>query len=168
MEAGMYAMSIPLIKRGLTNLSALIDKAAAHVEAHKIDPAALINFRLYPDMLPFSKQIQVACDLSKGCAARLGGVAVPKHEDTETTFAELQARIAKTIAFIDTVDSKAIDASAANPIKIPIRDRELNLTGYSYLTQMALPNVYFHLTTAYAILRHNGVVIGKTDFIGPL
>lgn len=168
MQATMYSMSVPVLKRGLENLSAILDKAVAHTEANKIDPAVLLNFRLYPDMLPFTKQIQIASDHAKGCAARLGGVEVPKYEDNETSFADLKARIATTIAFLDSVDRTAIDSSADRDVLIPLRDRKLQINGHEYLTRMVLPNFHFHLVTAYAILRHNGVPLGKTDFIGAL
>lgn len=168
MSTSLYSVSIPVLKQGLNNLSAILDKAVAHVEANKIDPIALLNFRLYPDMLPFTKQIQIATDHAKGCAARLSGVEIPKFEDNEASFADLKARIAKTVAFLESVDRGAVDSAADKEVIIPIRDRKLHMKGNDYLTKMVFPNFYFHLTTAYAILRHNGIPIGKIDFVGPL
>jgi hypothetical protein len=164
----MYTMSVPIFKRMLNNLSAVLDKAVAHIEARKIEPAALLAYRFYPDMLPFTKQIQIACDMAKGCAARLGGIEVPKYDDNESSFSQLQARIQKTIAFIDSVDRQSIEASAEKEIVFPIRGSTVQLSGHDYLTKNVLPNFYFHATVTYAILRHNGVELGKRDFIGQL
>lgn len=166
MSLTMYAASGARFVHMLNNLSAMLDKAQAHVDAKKLDPAALTTFRLFPDMYPLARQVQIACDVSKGAAARLGGVEVPKHEDTEQTIAELKARIAKTIAFINTVPQAAIDASADKSITIKLGKQEFTFTGMQYLLNFAQPNFYFHITTAYNILRHNGVEIGKKDFNG--
>jgi hypothetical protein len=150
----------------LGNLSAILDKAAAHAEAKKIDPAVFINARLAPDMFPLSRQVQIATDMVKGCAARLAGIEVPRYEDNETTFADLQARIAKTKTFLQSVSATQIDGSEERPITLKFGSRELNFLGQAYLLDFVLPNFHFHLTTTYAILRHNGVEIGKMDYVG--
>lgn len=166
MQISMYQASAPRFIHILNNLSAMLDKAQAHAEAKKIDPAALTTFRLFPDMFPLSKQVQVACDLSKGAMARLAGVENPKHEDTEQTFAELKARIAKTIAFINSVKREQIDGTEDKDIVVKLGKQEYTFKGMQYLLNFAYPNVYFHATTAYNILRHNGVELGKKDFVG--
>lgn len=166
MPMTMYAASAPRFAHMLRNLSTLLDKAQAHADAKKLDPAALTTFRLFPDMFPLARQVQVACDVAKGAVARLGGVEVPKHEDTEQTIAELKARIAKTIAFIESVAPAPIDASADHDITLKLGKQEYTFKGMQFLLNYALPNFYFHVTTAYNILRHNGVEIGKKDFNG--
>jgi hypothetical protein len=162
----MYQASIPCFVRMLGNLSAILDKAAAHAEAKKIDPAVFINARLAPDMFPLSRQVQIATDMVKGCAARLAGIEVPRYEDNETTFAELQARIDKTKAFIQSVNASQIDGSEERQITLKFGSRELSFLGQAYLLDFVLPNFHFHLSMTYAILRHNGVEIGKKDYIG--
>lgn len=166
MSLSMYQASIPVFIRGLGNLSAILDKAATHAEAKKIDPSVFINARLAPDMYPLSRQVQIASDVAKGCAARLAGIEVPSYEDNETTFPELQARIAKTVAFLQSVSPSQIDGSAERSISLKLRGKEVSFLGQPYLLSFVLPNFYFHLTTTYAILRHNGLEIGKPDFIG--
>ena len=166
MQITMYQASAPRFVHMLKNLSSMLDKAQAHAEARKIDPAALTTFRLYPDMFPLSRQVQVACDVAKGAAARLAGVEVPKHEDTEQTFPELKARIAKTIAFIETIRPEQIDGSEEKDIVVKLGKQEYRFKGMQYLLNWAYPNFYFHVTTAYNILRHNGVELGKRDFVG--
>lgn len=166
MQISMYQASAPRFIHILNNLSAMLDKAQAHAEAKKIDSAALTAFRLFPDMFPLSKQVQVACDLSKGAMARLAGVENPKHEDTEQTFAELKARIAKTIAFINSVKREQIDGTEDKDIVVKLGKQEYTFKGMQYLLNFTYPNVYFHATTAYNILRHNGVELGKKDFVG--
>lgn len=166
MSLSMYQASIPVITRYLNNLSALIDKAAAHCEARKIDPTVLVNFRLTPDMLPFSRQVQIATDQVKGMAARLAGVEVPSYADTEATFDELKARIAKTVAFLNTFKPAQIDGTEGKEITLKAGTAEFKFKGDDYLVSFVLPNFYFHVTTAYAILRHCGVEIGKRDFLG--
>jgi uncharacterized protein len=166
MNISMYQASAPRFSHGLRNLSALLDKAQGHCEAKKIEPAALATFRLYPDMFPLTRQVQIACDTAKGAVARLAGVEIPKHEDNEQTFAELRARIDKTVAFIDGVKPAQIDGSEEKEIVLKMRSGEVKLAGLQYLMASAYPNFYFHLTTAYNILRHNGVEIGKRDFLG--
>ncbi len=166
MPISMYLASVPPILRALTNLRAVLEKAAAHAEAKKIDPAVLINARLYPDMLPFLRQVLIATDNAKGAASRLAGMDPPKYEDNESTFPELVARIDKTIALLQTFKPEQIDGSEDKTISLPLHDKTLTFNGMSYLLDYALPNFYFHVTTAYAILRHNGVEIGKQDFLG--
>lgn len=168
MTLSMYEASIPVFQRALINLSAILTKAAAHAEAKKFDPVVLVNARLAPDMLPLSRQIQIAVDHARGAAARLAGVERPPVADTETTLDELQARIASTLAYIGTFAPAQIDGSEAREITLPLRTGEVKLKGQPYLLHFALPNFWFHVTTAYAILRHNGVDIGKLDFLGPL
>jgi hypothetical protein len=166
MQISMYQASAPRFVNLLKNLSAILDKAQAHVEAKKLDPAVLTGYRLYPDMFAMTRQVQTACDTAKGAVARLAGVEVPKHEDTEQTLAELKARIAKTIDFIGTIKPAQIDGSEDREIVLKLGGNEVKFTGMQYLLGFAHPNFYFHVTTAYDILRHNGVEIGKRDFIG--
>jgi len=166
MSLTMYQASIPAFVRMLGNLSAILDKTAAHAEAKKIDPAVFINARLAPDMFPLSRQVQIATDMVKGCAARLAGIEVPSYEDNESTFAELQARIAKTKEFLQSVSAAQIDGSEERQITLKFGSRELNFLGQAYLFDFVIPNFHFHLTTTYAILRHNGVEIGKKDYVG--
>ena len=166
MTISMYEASAPRFVNILNNLAVLLDKAQAHCEARKIDPLVLTSYRLYPDMLPFTRQITIACDNAKGAVARLAGVEIPKHEDTEKTFEELKARIAKTVAFIQTIRPAQVDGSEEKDIVLKLRAREVPYKGMQYLLGFAIPNFYFHVVTAYAILRHNGVELGKTDYIG--
>ncbi|HUQ77090.1 MAG TPA: DUF1993 domain-containing protein [Burkholderiales bacterium] len=166
MTISMYQASAPRFANMLRNLSALIDKAEAHCAAKKIDPTALTTFRLYPDMFPFTRQVQIACDTAKGAVARLAGAEIPKHDDTEQTFAELKSRIAKTIDFIESVKAERVDGSEEKEVVLPMRSGERRFKGMQYLLGFAYPNFYFHITTAYNMLRHNGVEIGKQDFIG--
>ena len=166
MTISMYQASAPRFVNILKNLSALLDKAQAHCEAKKIDPLALTSYRLYPDMLPFTRQITIACDNAKGAVARLAGVEIPKHEDVEKSFEELKARIARTVRFIDTIKPAQIDGSEDKDIVLKLRAREVPYKGMQYLLGFALPNFYFHVVTAYNILRHNGVELGKADYIG--
>ena len=166
MTLSMYAASTPAFRRMLGNLAAILNKAAAHADARKIDHAVLVNARLYPDMLPLIKQVQIASDTAKGCIARLAGIDIPKFEDDETGFADLQARIAKTIAFIDSIQPGQVDGSEGRDISLQLRDRKLELKGQDFLVSRALPNFYFHIATAYNILRHNGIEIGKSDYLG--
>ena len=162
----MYQASAPRFANILRNLSALIEKADAHCAAKKIDPAAITTFRLYPDMFPFTRQVQIACDTAKAAVARLAGVEMPKHEDVEQTFAELKSRIAKTLDFVESVKPERIDGSEEKEIVLAMRSGERRYKGMQYLLGHTYPNFYFHVTTAYNILRHNGVDIGKADFIG--
>jgi hypothetical protein len=166
MKISMYQASAPRFVNMLRNLSAILDKTQAHAEANKIDPAALTDDRLFPDMLPMKRQVQIACDTAKGAVARLAGVDVPKHEDTEQTFAELKARIAKTIDFIESVAPANLEGTEDKAIHLKLGPREVDFTGMQYLLGFALPNFYFHATTAYDILRKNGVGLAKRDYIG--
>ncbi len=166
MTISMYQASAPRFVNILRNLTAIIDKAEAHCAAKKIEPSALTTARLYPDMFPFTRQVQIACDTAKGAVARLAGVDIPKHEDTEQTFAELKARIAKAIDFVESVSAGKIDGSEDKEIVLQMRSGERRFKGMQYLLGHAYPNFYFHVTTAYNILRHNGVEVGKGDFIG--
>lgn len=166
MKISMYQASVPVLKRMLGNLAGILQKGAAHAEAKKIDPAVLVASRLYPDMFALARQVQIASDTAKGCAARLAGAEVPKYEDNEATFPELMVRIRKTIAFLDTFKPEQIDGTEDNSITLQMRSGDLNFTGLSYLLNFAMPNFYFHVTTAYDILRHNGVEVGKNDFLG--
>lgn len=163
----MYEMSLTPLKRALNNLSHLLKKGEAYAIAKEVDPSVLLNARLFVDMYPLTRQVQIATDMSKGAAARLAGVDIPKYDDNETSFAELQARIDKTIAFIDSITAQQLDGSEAKDVTITIRKVDLTFTGVDYVTKWVMPNVYFHVTTAYNILRHNGVVLGKSDFLGP-
>ena len=167
MSLSMYQASVPVFVRMLGNLSTILGKAATYAETRKFDPSVLINARLAPDMLPLAFQVRTACDSAKGCAARLAGIDVPSYPDTETTFAELQARIAKTIDFMKSLKAEQIDGSEERTIVLKLR-QEMQFKGQAYLLGFALPNFYFHTTTAYAILRHNGLDIGKGDFLGSI
>jgi hypothetical protein len=162
----MYQASAPRFANMLANLSTILDKAQAHCEARKIDPLVLTGLRLYPDMFPLSRQVQIACDTAKGAVARLAGVDIPKHEDTERTFEELKARIAKTVDFVQSVKRERLEGSEEKEIVLQMRSGERRYTGLQYLLGHALPNFYFHITTAYNILRHNGVDLGKRDYLG--
>ena len=162
----MYAASVPVFIKNLKNLSAILDKAAAWAVTKKIDEKYLITARVAPDMLPFSKQIQIATDGVKGCAARLAGVEIPKYEDTEANLADLKARITKTIAFLETFKPEQINGSEGKTIELKFGPSSFSFSGLDYLLTFVNPNMYFHLTTAYAILRHNGLEIGKKDFLG--
>jgi hypothetical protein len=165
MTISMYQASVPCFVRTLGNLSAILDKAQAHVDAKKIDPTVLTAYRLFPDMLPMSRQVQIACDAAKGGVARLAGLENPVHEDNEKTLAELQARIAKTLAFVQSVTAAQIDGTEEKDIVVKRGDQEMHYLGLQFLLGNVLPNFYFHVTTAYNILRHNGVEIGKSDYL---
>ncbi len=166
MTLSMYQASTPTFIRGLTNLSAILTKAAAYAEARKIDPSVLVNARLAPDMFPLSRQVQIASDGVKGCAARLSGTEIPSFPDTETTFDELQARIKKTIDYLNTITASQIDGSEDRAISLKAGPRELSFKGKDYLLGFVIPNFYFHITATYAILRHNGLDVGKMDYLG--
>ena len=165
MNISMYQASTPRFVNTLKNLSAILDKAQAHAEANKIEPTVLTNCRLFPNMFPMKRQVQVACDTAKGAVARLAGVEVPKHEDTEETFAELKARIAKTVDFIQSIKPAQVDGSEEKNIHLKLGPREVDYKGMQYLLGHAIPNFYFHVTTAYDILRHNGVELAKRDYL---
>lgn len=166
MTLSMYSASVPAFVQALKNMLAWLDKADAHAQARKFDSANYLGLRLAPDMLPFVKQVQIASDNAKGCAARLGGVPVPSFEDSETTVEQLRERIRKTIAFVESVPAAGFEGSEARRIEIPVRGRDpLQFDGESYLKHFALPNFYFHATMTYALLRHAGVELGKADFL---
>ena len=166
MSLSMYSSSIPVFLHYLKNLSALLKKGAEYAAEKKVDEKVLTGARLYPDMFPLSRQVQIACDVAKGCGARLAGVEVPKYEDNEVTFGELQARIEKTANFLNTLNASQIDGSEQKQIKLQAGPRELEFVGDFFLRNWALPNVFFHITTTYNILRHNGVPVGKMDYLG--
>ena len=167
MTLSMHAASVPVFKQMLGSLADVLAKAEAHAADRKIDPNALLQARLFPDMFPLVRQVQIACDFAKSVPARLAGADVPAYEDTEQTFAELQARIAKTLAFIDGLDAKAFDGSEQREIVLrPGTPKERAIGGQAYLLNYGLPQFFFHATTTYALLRHNGVEVGKKDFMG--
>ena len=166
MTISMYDASVPVFKQMLGSLSAILDKAEAYATARKIDPAALLQARLYPDMFPLTRQVQIAADFAKGACARLAGVEVPRYDDNEASFADLKQRIAKTIAFIEGLPREAIAHSEDRDITLTVAGNPMEFKGQAYLLHWALSNFYFHATTAYGILRHNGLEIGKRDFIG--
>jgi hypothetical protein len=168
MSISMYDFSIPMLTRGLTNLSAILDKGAAHAETRKFDSVVLAQARLFPDMHPLVRQVQIACDTAKGAAARLAGIEVPKHEDNEVTFADLKARIAKTVDFLKTVTPAQLKDADTRNIEIKFPNGSWKFTGIKYLTDFVLPNLYFHESMVYALLRKSGVDVGKMDFLGAL
>lgn len=168
MSLSMYQASIPVFERQLNNLSAVLKKAEAHAVAKKIEPEVFATARLAPDMFPLIRQVQIATDGVKGCAARLAGVEIPSYPDTEKTFPELQARIAKTIDFLKTFKAGQIDGSEERQVTLKIRGQEIVFAGQPYLLNFVLPNLFFHTSIAYAILRHNGVEIGKMDYLGSM
>jgi hypothetical protein len=162
----MYQASVPVFIRMLNNLIAILEKAVAHADGKKIAPKVLLDSRLYPDMFPLSRQIQIASDTAKGGAARLAGMEPPKYEDNETTFPELIERLRKTIAYLNTLKPEQIDGSERKKVTLKVRDEMMTFDGLTFLLNRALPNLYFHVSTAYAILRHSGVEIGKKDYLG--
>ena len=168
MTLTMSQASIPVFLQGLASLAAILEKAAAQAAERKIEPAVLLNDRLAPDMFPLVRQVQIATDHAKGATARLAGLEVPKFDDVETTFEELQQRLSRVRAFVEGVDPGRIDGSEDREIALPSRGQTRIFRGQAYLFRFALPNFYFHSTAAYAILRHNGIAIGKSDFIGPM
>lgn len=166
MSISMYSASVPICVTMLGNLSHFLDKAQAFVEARKCDPTALTQYRLAPDMLPFTRQVLIACDAAKNGIARISGEAAPKYDDNETTLAELKERIGKTIAYIKSVPPEKIDGTETREITFPVgREATRTLAAEAYLKHWMLPNLFFHVTTAYAILRHNGVELGKGDYL---
>jgi len=168
MALSMYQASVPVFLRTLAALSAILDKAAAHAAQRKVEPSVLLNTRLFPDMFPFVRQVQLTADFAKGAGARLAGIEVPKFADTESTLDELKARIAKTVDFLKILKEAQIDGSQNRDITLPIGGQPQIFKGQPYLLHFALPNFFFHAATAYDILRHCGVEVGKRDFIGPL
>ena len=167
MSLTMHNSSVPALVRIFSNMLIVLDKAQAHADARKFDSANYLGLRLAPDMLPFTKQVQIATDVAKGCVARLAGTESPKWDDNEATLADLRARVSKTIDYVQSVPAEQINGSEAREILLPTRAGEpLKFTGESYLKHFVLPNVYFHATTTYVLLRHAGVELGKRDFLG--
>jgi hypothetical protein len=166
MIVSMFQASAPRFANTLLNLSGILDKAQAHAEAKAIDPLVLTASRIYPDMFPLARQVQIASDTAKNALARLAGIEAPRYEDTETTIPELKARIAKTVAYLERFEPAQIDGSEDKDLTIKLGKAEVKWKGMQYLLGFALPNFYFHVTTAYCILRHNGVELGKRDYIG--
>ena len=166
MSLSMYSTSIPVLVQILNAMSGVLDKGMAHAQTRKIDPAVLIGLRLAPDMLPLNRQVHLATDFAKNIAARLAGVEAPKYEDNETTFDELKTRIAKTIAYVESFKPAQIDGAESREVTLTMRGEQVKMTGQHYALHFALPNFYFHATTAYDILRNAGVDIGKRDFMG--
>lgn len=166
MTISMYAASVPVFARTLTNLSRILDKAIADADARKVDAAVYGATRLFPDMLPLTSQVQIACDTAKGAAARLAGAEIPSFRDEERTLADLKGRIDKTLAFLATMKPEQIDGSEQREVVLKVRDGDLRFNGQQYLLGFALPNFFFHVSTAYNLLRHNGVPIGKRDYLG--
>jgi len=165
-KASMHSFSVPVFVKTLGNLSAILGKAAAYAEQKKFDPEVLVNMRLAPDMFPLLRQVRIACDFAKGAAARLVGEEPPQWEDSETTIADLQARIARTIDFVQGFDPARFDGAEARTVTLTIRGEQVEYAGLPYLAHVVLPNFFFHAATAYDILRHAGVDLGKRDFIG--
>ena len=163
----IYDATIPPLKRALSNLAAILQKGEEYADAKKVEHQVLLNSRLFVDMYPLTRQVQIATDMSKGAGARLAAIEIPKYEDNEASFAELQARIAKTIAFLDSINPQQLESAESREITITIRKSDIKFSGQDYLLKWVLPNVYFHVTTAYNILRHNGVALAKQDFLGP-
>lgn len=166
MKISMYALSHDVFRKSLTQLQHVMDKGVANAKARNFDPNVFVSLRLAPDMLPFSKQVQLTSDFAKNSMARLAGIDPPKFEDNETTLDELLARVKKTIDYLGTVPASALEGSETRDIKIPLRDRTLEMKGLPFLQHWALPNFFFHHVTAYNVLRHNGVDIGKRDYLG--
>ena len=165
MVLSMYQASVPAFQKHLHALDGLLDKAAAYASAKKVDPSVLLSARLYPDMFELTRQVQAVTDFAKAAPARLAGVPVPSYPDTETTIPELKARIAKTLAFLDTLKPEQMQGSESKSFTIKVGPNDMTFTAPDYLLHFALPNFYFHCATAYAILRHNGLDIGKRDFM---
>ena len=166
MQISMYRASVPVLARALRNLAAVLRKGEAHAAARSLDPAVLLGYRLAPDMFTLTRQVQIASDTAKGCVARLAGAEVPSYPDDETTFPQLLARIDRTLAFIESFQPAQVDGSEDRTVTLKMRTGEMNFQGLQYLLEFVLPNVYFHATTAYAILRHCGVELGKKDYLG--
>ncbi len=167
MNISMYEASVPMFLHTLKNLRGILQKGVAHAEAKKFDPNVLAASRLFPDMFPLTRQVQIATDAAKGAAARLANVPIPKFEDTETTLPELIARVDKTIAFVETIKPEQMIGSEDRVVEIKTPRVSHTFTGLVYLRHWAIPNVFFHVTTAYNLLRHNGVEVGKDDYLGP-
>jgi len=168
MALSVYSTSIPIFIHHLKSLQTILRKGEDHAINHKIDPSVLLNSRLFPDMFALTRQVQIASDTAKGGGARLAGVELPKFEDTETSFTELYARIAKTIDFLRGIKAEQLEGAETRKIQFKVGSREVSLSGADYISYWVLPNLLFHTTTAYNILRHNGIEIGKKDFLGEI
>lgn len=168
MSMSLYAVTVPVFARTLSNLRSVLERAKAHALEHKIEDSAYVNARLYPDMFPLSRQVQIATDIARGCAARLAGVEPPAFEDKEQSFDDLVARIDRTVEYMRSLPEQQFDDAETRAITRPVRGQPHTFTGVNYALQFAVPNVYFHAATAYDILRHNGVPLGKADFLGKL
>ena len=168
MKNSMHALSVDVFTNALGNLSLILEKGLAHATQRKFEPAVLLAARLAPDMLPLTRQVQIACDLAKNSVARLAAQEPPRFEDTETTFEQLRVRIARVIDYLKSVPANALEGAETRDIRVPSGQRAYAFTGLEFLQRWAIPNVFFHVTTAYAILRHNGVDLGKRDFLGPM
>lgn len=166
MKISMHAMSVDVFTHSLGSLSAFLQKGQAHAVHRKFEPAVLLASRLAPDMFPLTRQVQLACDLAKNSVARLAGQEPPRFPDTEASFEELHARIARTLDYLKSVPAAELEGAETRDIKVPTRDGTLEFKGLEFLQHWAIPNVFFHVTSAYAILRHNGVELGKRDFLG--
>jgi uncharacterized protein len=167
MSQSIYDVTVPTFIRALNCLAAVLDKGRAHAESEKIDPAVLLTMRLYPDMFPLTRQVQIASDNAKGCVARLAQQEPPKYEDGEASFADLRVRLENTVGYLKSVSPRSLEGAGERPVVLKFPHRTLNFaSGWEYLLAFALPNVYFHCTTAYDILRHSGVRVGKGDFLG--
>jgi hypothetical protein len=168
MQITMYRATVPVFARALRNLIAVLQKGEANATARKIDPAVILSYRLAPDMFPLTRQVQIATDMAKGCVSRLAGVEIPAYEDKEATFGELIARLEKCIAYLESFKHGQIDGTEDKTITLKRPTGDVSYPGLQYALEYVTPNVYFHCTSAYAILRHCGVDVGKKDFIGPL
>ena len=168
MSISLYAVSVPVLAKTLVNLKAVLEKAKAHALEHKIEESSFINARLFPDMFPLSRQVQIATDIARGCVARLAAVEPPAFEDKEQSFDDLMARIDRTVDYMRGLDERSFDGAETREITRPVGGQPHTFTGANYLLQFGMPNVYFHTATAYDILRHNGVPLGKRDFLGTL
>jgi hypothetical protein len=167
MSLSIHEGSVPVLARVLSNVAGIVEKGRLHAESEKIDPAVLLGMRLYPNMFAFTRQVQVVSDTAKGCVARLASVEAPKYPDTETSFAELKERLEKTLAFVNGFKPRQLDGADGRPVVLKFPNSTLNFnSGWDYLLSFALPNLYFHSSMAYAILRHGGVKLGKSDYLG--
>jgi hypothetical protein len=168
MPLSMHYMTVTVFVRALSNLKNVLEKAKEHALAHKIEETVFLNARLYPDMLPLSRQVQIATDIARGAAARLAGLEPPPYEDKEQTFDDLSARITRTVEYMKALDSSQFEGAETRELTRPVRGEPHKFTGINYLQQFATPNVFFHTATAYGVLRHNGVPLGKADYLGML
>lgn len=166
MAISMYQLSVPIFVRHLNGLTTCLKKAQALYAEKKCDESSLLGYRLYPDMFNFTRQVQIATDYARNCAALLAGLEAPKYEENESSFAGLIARVERTVAYLNSIKPEQIDGSEGKTVTVKLRDREATYTGLDLVLNRSIPNFYFHTTTAYGILRHNGVEIGKKDFMG--